>query len=163
MMPFRHLRTMLCAAVLAAFAAPAHAQLTIDMTKPSFEPVPVAIVDFAGNADVVGRLHSRFADDIVHSAIVGATHWTEMGAGAGELDGPSPVLFFAPDRIVKRGADWGPARLDQSLAEAWQPFAAWSSNWLRVERISSEDDIKRAYLELLDGKVDPASGCIVEV
>jgi TolB protein len=49
MMPFRHLRTMLCAAVLAAFAAPAHAQLTIDMTKPSFEPVPVAIVDFAGD------------------------------------------------------------------------------------------------------------------
>jgi TolB protein len=49
MMPFRHLRAMLCAAALAAFAAPAHAQLTIDMTKPSFEPVPVAIVDFAGD------------------------------------------------------------------------------------------------------------------
>ncbi|HYD07728.1 MAG TPA: TolB family protein, partial [Reyranella sp.] len=32
-------------------AAPlAHAQLTIDMTRPNFEPVPVAIVDFQGDA-----------------------------------------------------------------------------------------------------------------
>ncbi|WP_101948874.1 DUF2855 family protein [Mycobacterium sp. 3519A] len=120
-------------------------------------------IDISGSGTVRAAVHTRYGDRLGHSAIVGATHWTEMGAGAGELVGPSPVLFFAPDRIVKRGADWGPARLDQSLAEAWQPFAAWSSNWLRVERISSEDDIKRAYLELLDGKVDPASGCIVEV
>ncbi|WIM13466.1 Tol-Pal system beta propeller repeat protein TolB [Enhydrobacter sp.] len=49
MMHFRHLRTMLCAAALAALAVPAHAQLTIDMTKPSFQPVPIAIVDFAGD------------------------------------------------------------------------------------------------------------------
>jgi TolB protein len=49
MMHFRHLRTMLAAAVLALAAAPAHAQLTIDMTKPSFEPVPIAIVDFGGD------------------------------------------------------------------------------------------------------------------
>lgn len=49
MMHFRHLRTMLCAVALAALAVPAHAQLTIDMTKPSFQPVPIAIVDFAGD------------------------------------------------------------------------------------------------------------------
>ncbi|HYC65711.1 MAG TPA: Tol-Pal system beta propeller repeat protein TolB, partial [Reyranellaceae bacterium] len=45
----RHLRTILCAAALASVAAPAGAQLTIDMTRPSFEPVPIAIVDFAGD------------------------------------------------------------------------------------------------------------------
>jgi TolB protein len=49
MMQFRHLRTILCAAALAAVTVPAHAQLTIDMTKPGFEPVPIAIVDFAGD------------------------------------------------------------------------------------------------------------------
>ena len=44
-------------ALAAGAAAPAHAQLTIDMTKPSFEPVPIAIVDFAGDkvgADIAG-------------------------------------------------------------------------------------------------------------
>jgi len=50
MMLPRHLRTALCAAALAFVAAgPAHAQLTIDMTRPSFEPVPIAIVDFSGD------------------------------------------------------------------------------------------------------------------
>ena len=43
--------TILGGAALAAGAAavPAHAQLTIDMTRPTFEPVPIAIVDFAGD------------------------------------------------------------------------------------------------------------------
>ena len=50
MMLPRHLRTVLCATALAfVAAAPAHAQLTIDMTRPSFEPVPIAIVDFGGD------------------------------------------------------------------------------------------------------------------
>jgi len=50
MMIPRHLRTILCAVALAAAATPAaHAQLTIDMTRPSFEPVPIAIVDFQGD------------------------------------------------------------------------------------------------------------------
>src|SRR3954469_21507120 len=57
MMIPRHLRTVLCAAALAALAIPAHAQLTIDMSRPSFEPVPIAIVDFGGDrvgADIAG-------------------------------------------------------------------------------------------------------------
>ncbi|MGD9883080.1 MAG: Tol-Pal system beta propeller repeat protein TolB [Reyranella sp.] len=42
--------TILGAAALAAGAAvPARAQLTIDMTRPTFEPVPIAIVDFPGD------------------------------------------------------------------------------------------------------------------
>ena len=43
-------------ALAAGAAAPARAQLTIDMTRPSFEPVPIAIVDFKGDrgADIAG-------------------------------------------------------------------------------------------------------------
>src|SRR5262245_34381214 len=37
------------AALAAGSAAPARAQLTIDMTRPTFEPVPIAIVDFGGD------------------------------------------------------------------------------------------------------------------
>jgi len=45
------------AALAAGSTMPARAQLTIDMTRPTFEPVPIAIVDFAGDrvgADVAG-------------------------------------------------------------------------------------------------------------
>src|SRR5262249_55462217 len=36
-------------ALAAGAAAPARAQLTIDMTQPPFAPVPIAVVDFAGD------------------------------------------------------------------------------------------------------------------
>jgi hypothetical protein len=32
-----------------------------------------------------------------------------------------------------------------------------------VEHVSSEDDIQQAYLDLLDGRVDPAAGTVVEL
>ena len=45
-------------------AAPARAQLTIDMTKPSFEPVPIAIVDFGGDRAGAHVGAKRRHDDI---------------------------------------------------------------------------------------------------
>jgi hypothetical protein len=119
-------------------------------------------VDVSGNGTVRADVHAHYGDHLAHSAAVGVTHWTQMTQGAGELAGPRPV-FFAPDRITKRGADWGTAKLDENVAAAWTPFAQWTSDWLRVERISSEGDIQRAYLELLDGKVDPTAGTVVEL
>jgi hypothetical protein len=120
-------------------------------------------VDISGDGAVRTDVHAHYGERLAHSATVGATHWTQMAQGAGELEGPSPVFFFAPDRITKRGADWGTAKLDQNVAEAWTPFAEWASKWLRVERISTQDDIQRVYLELLDGKIDPTAGTIVDL
>jgi TolB protein len=61
-MKFSRRSTILGGAALAAgSAAPARAQLTIDMTKPSFEPVPIAIVDFSGDrvgADIAGVIRN---------------------------------------------------------------------------------------------------------
>jgi hypothetical protein len=120
-------------------------------------------VDISGNGLVRTDVHAHYGDRLAHSAAVGVTHWTEMTQGAGELKGPSPVFFFAPDRINKRSGEWGAAQLDQKLAEAWRPFAAWATKWLRVERISSEADIQRVYLELLGGNIDPAAGTVVDL
>src|SRR5476651_1447792 len=50
MMAPQRLRIVLCAIGLAALgSSAANAQLVIDMSKPSFEPVPIAIVDFGGD------------------------------------------------------------------------------------------------------------------
>jgi hypothetical protein len=120
-------------------------------------------VDISGDGAVRRAVHTHYGDRLTHSSTVGATHWTQMAAGDGELQGPDPVFFFAPDRISKRGSDWGAAQLDRNVADAWAPFAQWTSTWLRVQRISGEDDIQRAYLELLDGKVDPSAGIVVSL
>ena len=64
---------------------------------------------------------------------VGAAHWEELGAGGeGELPGPAPTFFFAPDRVVKRSKDWGPDGLEPRVAEAWHPFCEWIGGWLEV-------------------------------
>jgi hypothetical protein len=121
-------------------------------------------VDISGSSGAVRTaIHAHYGERLAHHAAVGVTHWTEETPGGDDLDGPAPVLFFAPDRVEKRSADWGAAQLDQKVAEAWRPFAAWASNWLRVERISTEDDVQRAYVELLDGRVDPTVGTVVEL
>ena len=120
-------------------------------------------VDISGDGAVRTDVHAHYGDRLAHSSTVGATHWTEMAPGAGELAGPSPVFFFAPDRIAKRGHDWGTAELDRKVAESWAPFAQWAAGWLRIERVSTEAEIARAYLELLDGKVDPSSGIVVNL
>src|SRR4030088_3645593 len=61
-MKFSRRSTILGGVALAAGAsAPARAQLTIDMTKPSFEPVTIAIGDFAGDrvgADIAGVIRN---------------------------------------------------------------------------------------------------------
>jgi TolB protein len=73
MMIPRHLRTALAALVatlaLASFAVPASAQLTIDMTKPSFEPVPIAIVDFAGGDRVGAEIAQVVRNNLQNSGL----------------------------------------------------------------------------------------------
>ena len=120
-------------------------------------------VDFSGDGNVRRSVHECFGDRLAHSASVGMTHWDQMAAGSGELPGPKPEFFFAPTRIKKRGSDWGTAKLDENVCAAWTPFAEWTSGWLKVAPISGEDEIKRVYLEILDGNVDPKVGHEVEM
>ena len=63
-------RTMLLGAALAPLAAPiaARAQLTIDMTRPNFEPVPIAIVDFQGDP-MGGQIAGVIRNDLQNSGL----------------------------------------------------------------------------------------------
>ncbi len=119
-------------------------------------------VDMSGDGGVRAAVHERYGDRLAHSAVVGATHWDKMAAQEeGELAGPKPAFFFAPDRIRKRGADWGTESLDARVADAWHPFAEWASGWLQVIPVEGEDGIRSAYLALLDGEIDPSAGHVV--
>ncbi|UPT62492.1 MAG: DUF2855 family protein [Hyphomonadaceae bacterium JAD_PAG50586_4] len=75
---------------------------------------PTLQVDFAGDLELLAKIHTHFGDQLKYSCIVGATHWQNLAAGnaisaadKAPLPGAKPVFFFAPDRIVKRTADWG--------------------------------------------------------
>jgi Protein of unknown function (DUF2855) len=122
------------------------------------ESLPAAkaiYVDMSGDVDVRAAVHGRYADSLAHSAVVGATHHDRMG-GTERLRGPPPTFFFAPDRFAKRSKDWGRDGLETRTAEAWRPFVEWTGGWLEVVHESGLEAVKRTYLELLDGDIDPS-------
>src|SRR4051812_11010408 len=51
----------------------------------------LVFVDMAGDASVREAVHRAAGDRLRHSAVVGATHWEQLGGG-GELPGPAPEL-----------------------------------------------------------------------
>jgi uncharacterized protein DUF2855 len=121
----------------------------------SLDRGPATFVDVAGDGEVRRAVHSHYGDDLVHSMAVGVTHWEDFGRGEGELPGPRPKFFFAPDRVTKRSADWGRTGLESRVAGTWHPFCAWTSNWLETIPGQGFDAVRAAYTDVIDGKVDP--------
>jgi hypothetical protein len=118
-------------------------------------------VDMAGDAAVRAAVHGRYGAGLRHSAVVGATHHDRLAGDAGPLPGPAPEFFFAPDRVRARSEDWGREGLEDRLAAAWQPYVEWTEGWLEVVHGTGPEAIERAYLDLLDGRVDPATANVL--
>lgn len=129
----------------------------------SLERGPATFVDIAGDGAVRLAVHSHYGDALVHSMAVGVTHWEELGAGAAELPGPSPAFFFAPDRVVKRSADWGRVALETTVADAWHPFCEWTGGWLEAIRGQGFEAVQSAYLDVLEGRVEPRSAHVLSL
>jgi hypothetical protein len=120
-------------------------------------------VDMAGDSEVRAAVHRHFGAELAHSAVVGATHHDRLGAVPDELPGPRPTFFFAPDRVAKRSAEWGREGLQRRLAEAWSPYVAWTDGWLQVSREEGPEALRGAYLELLDGRVEPSRAHVLSL
>lgn len=127
----------------------------------SLERGPATYADFAGNAAVREAVHNHYGEDLVHSMAVGLTHWE--GLGGGELPGPQPVFFFAPDRVSKRNKDWGRAELERRVAAAWHPFCEFMAARLEIVHDHGFEGLQSAYLDTLEGRVDPRTARIVEL
>jgi hypothetical protein len=129
----------------------------------SLDRGPATYVHISGDGAVRQAVHSHFGDELAYSMAVGITHWEDLGAGQGDLPGPAPAFFFAPSRVEKRSADWGPAGLEQRVAEAWHPFCEWTAGWLEVVHGEGFDAVKRAYLEVLEGRVGPKTAHVISL
>jgi uncharacterized protein DUF2855 len=130
----------------------------------SLERGPATFVDIAGDGKVRRAVHSHYGDALTHSMAVGVTHWEELGAnGGGDLPGPTPTLFFAPDRVDKRSKDWGGAGLEARVADAWHPFCEWTGGWLDLVRGHGFEAVELAYLDVLEGRVDPKTAHVLSL
>jgi len=126
---------------------------------------PSVSVDFAGNADVLGRLHHHFTDNLKYSCLVGATHIearSSMGGGGDGLPGPKPILFFAPDHFVAFFKEHGPADGGMMIAKTWHAFLSAVDGTVAIETHKGLDAARTTYLQMISGKIDPAKGIVVE-
>jgi hypothetical protein len=129
----------------------------------SLDAGPATFVDIAGDGAVRQAVHSHYGDELAHSMAVGVTHWEELGAGAGDLPGPAPTFFFAPDRVVKRTGDWGRAGLETKVADAWHPFCEWTEGWLETIPGQGFEGLKAAYVDVIEGRVDPRRAHVISL
>ena len=121
--------------------------------------VAAAYLDFAGRADVRSRIRDHLGARLVHDAVVGLTHQEQSGVQA--LDGPRTTVFFAPDQMRKRSADWGREGLDARFAQAWRGFAAAAEGWVDVVRHRGHDALREVWLDVLAGRSEPRTGHVV--
>jgi len=121
--------------------------------------VPSAYIDVAGNQSVLAAVHGHLADVLVHSMIVGDTHWDDSPAlEPAPLPGPRPAFLFAPTQIAKRTEDWGTEELNRRVADAWNRFIAWVPSWLTLEHRGGAEAVRSLFVDLLENKIDPAIG-----
>lgn len=122
--------------------------------------VPSAYVDFGGSADLRGRVHKCFGENLVADVVVGAADWEELAPDpeAEPLSGPRPSFFFAPNRVAKRNEDWGEAELRRKIAGDQESFIDASKEWMTMRTGQGPEDMMRTFGEFLDGRVDPAEG-----
>lgn len=116
-----------------------------------------ALIDMAGNGEVMGKVYAHIGDNIVYNCMVGKSHW-QGGSPPKISAGAPPTMFFAPDRAKKRFADWGGEGFAQKMGTRWVPFCASAQSWVRVETQTGESALLQTYNDLLDGKADPSLG-----
>jgi hypothetical protein len=116
---------------------------------------PAVFVDMSGNAAVVRSVHERYRDELMHSSIVGLTHWEDRLGSVDPMPGPPQSMFFAPTQIEKRHTEWGPGVVEAKLGEAWGPFIEQVSGWIEIDHSTGADAVNDVYVELLENRTSP--------
>ena len=119
----------------------------------------VDYVDFAGRSSVTQAVHEAFGDQLKQSIVVGVTHWDALG-GPRPTVGPTPAMFFAPDRIRQRMKDWAPEGMTARFAKILEGFMA-ANPWLKLKHHTGPDALQAIYAEVVAGRMQPDEGHIV--
>ncbi|UTW55941.1 DUF2855 family protein [Kordiimonas sp. SCSIO 12610] len=138
-----------------------HQVVTYDELTSIDASEPAVFVDMAGNGELREKLHYHINDNLKYSCSVGASHW-DAQAGAGDLPGAKPTLFFAPAQGQKRTKEWGPDGLQARVGGAWMKFITQASGWTNIIEHKGLDAMNDVYQIILSGKVDPKDGHILK-
>ena len=115
---------------------------------------PTVYLDVAGDEALRAAVRSHLGESLAVDLAVGITHQApEAMAGA--------TLFFAPDRLRKRGQDWGRGGIDQRFGEAWRRFASTVEGWVDVQERSGPPALRETWTEVHAGHTPPRIGHVI--
>jgi|HubBroStandDraft_1064217.scaffolds.fasta_scaffold24162_2 hypothetical protein len=123
---------------------------------------PSVLVDMSGSWPVRQAVHERFKDNLKYDCAAGRTHW-EAGGRPGDLPGPAPKLFFAPDAGQRRILEWGPGELEARSEAAWRAFLGDAARWLELHEGSGTEAVEAAYRTVLEGRSTPEQGHVLSL
>lgn len=123
---------------------------------------PTVLVDMGGDAAVLAAVHGHYGDALRHSCQVGATHWEDVRPGVA-LPGPRPAMFFAPDHVVRRIADWGGRGFEERLGTAWDTFVASAAGWLDIVPHRGPEAVATAFDAVLAGRVPAHQAYVISL
>ncbi|MVZ97139.1 DUF2855 family protein [Sphingorhabdus sp. IMCC26285] len=123
---------------------------------------PSVSVDFAGNSQLLHDIHAVLGNQLKYSCLVGATHVEARGlGGGGEMAGPKPILFFAPDHAVASIQELGPKAFGEAVAKSWKSFLGAVDGVVAVDKRQGLDNAAKSFAETLEGRTDPQKGIII--
>lgn len=127
---------------------------------------PSVSVDFAGNSALLRSIHEALGVHLKYSCLVGATHVDARGANSagssgGEMTGPKPILFFAPDHAVATVQELGPKGFGEAVGASWKSFLKAVDGVVAIDERHGLDAAADAFAETLEGRADPQVGIII--
>jgi len=121
-----------------------------------------AYIDMSGDVRLTTALHQHIGDNVVESAMVGASHW-EDGGKIGKLPGAKPTFFFAPGHIAMREKEWGAGVPWQKAMAASAEVARTMEGTMDVEWSHGAEAVNDVWQRLLDNKVAPSTGIMASL
>ncbi|MDJ0613519.1 MAG: DUF2855 family protein [Rhizobiaceae bacterium] len=133
-----------------------------DDVEAAITKTPSAIVDMAGNAELLGQLHMHLGNQMMRTLSVGLTHW-ESERRSSNVIKDRTEFFFAPARIQQRMKEWGAEDFNKKSGAFLMEAVGKSSTWLNLKTLSGLDGLTDAYPAVLEGKADPRDGLLIEM
>lgn len=137
------------------------------ITYDAIETLPktkTAFIDMAGDADTIRRIHGHFDEHLTNSCRVGLTHWQNTSNHIeGLKGGPKPAFFFAPTYAEQRIKDWTPIGFQERVGTASAAFFADAAKWMGISSTNGPDAVQSSYTEMLNGRINPATGHILSM
>lgn len=118
------------------------------------------VVDMAGNSKLLFRINDHLGENLKYSSLIGLTDWTSEKEFKTL---PNSKFFFAPAFAQQLFKKWGIEKANKEIAIAGGEFTVAASKWMDLVYLNDFESLSKLYHEMLQGKVDPKKGNIVQI